>query len=123
MSELLDSAIKVIMADWNWRPRGKSECVFCGHAYNWPSIEKHWEHCPRLLWAIINDDTPSKRVNKRRKGEEWPDHEFIKYHRGPYLYNHGPEVLRILAEAYPNVYGVHFAEYKRLYAEYNSVKS
>ena len=121
MNELFYAAIKIIMNDWDWRPNGESECKFCGHSYNWPSIEKHWEHCPRLIWAIANDDTPSKRVNKRFKGEEWDDHEAVKYYRGPYLYNDGPELLRILAETYPDVYGAHFAEYERLHAEYKMV--
>lgn len=105
MQTLLDTAITVIMADWQWRPFDKSECKFCGNKQWYRNEDKHWKHCPRLIWSIMNGSNT---------------HSGVKYNTlGPYLSNAGAEVMRILSEYDPAIYKSHYDAYLTLRAYTN----
>lgn len=119
MSRLADQLFRIIFEHWNWAPYGRTQCKFCGHSQGSPAHEAHWEHCPRLVWATVNKDSPKDRA-ERNTGQEYPDWETplrgLRYYKGPYLYNEGPELLKLLAQHAPDVYQQHLDIYLRLRA-------
>ena len=113
------------MEDWSWRPSDRNECRFCGASNGWPSVERHWEHCPRLLWAVASRETPREKV-ERRTGESYPnwgpDTQALKFYRWPYLYNSAPKVLEVLASVDPATYGEAWLAYCKRKAEFDKSK-
>ena len=76
-----------------WRVEDK--CRFCGLSQVRPSEEKHWKYCPRLLvvrWFghenlhVLLREVDTKDIN------------------GPFLYDWGPDLLRVLSEVIPEYY-------------------
>ena len=99
MTNLENKLIAFIMSDWQWSPQNGPECKFCGAAFRNPKKEFHYSTCPRLEWAIANDDTPKRRT-ERACGREFPswgdDYARLK---GERLTSEGRALLALLAEA------------------------
>lgn len=119
MSRFADQLFQIILEDWDWSPYERRQCKFCGLSQGSPAHETHWEHCPRLVWAIVNKDSPKDRA-ERNTGQEYPNWEAplsgVKYYRGPYLHNEAPKLLELLAQHAPDVYQQHLDAYLQLRA-------
>lgn len=117
MEDLSIKLLRVIMRDWSWSPYGRECCKFCGVTQGNPAQEKHWEHCPRFVWAMENSDSPKDRA-MRTFGKDFPSWENPligrKHYGGPYLYNDGGLVLELCAELDGAVYGPHLEAYLEL---------
>lgn len=58
----LSETTAVLFKHWSSDYSGYERCDFCNVTQRRPSIERHKQNCPRLIWAIENDQTPAKRA-------------------------------------------------------------